>query len=198
MAAPTILLIDNYDSFTYNLEHYLLQHSVNVVTVRHDALDPASILQGCYHGVTISPGPGRPEDAGRLMETLQCLSSLPHLPVLGICLGMQAMGLHHGFTLKRAPFPVHGKQSQVRHTGQGVFKNLPLPVEVMRYHSLILHDIDKSIASISAWTAEDKLPMGLFFHHLPWQGVQFHPESIGTPTGLQMIGNWVNQVIVKP
>jgi anthranilate synthase/aminodeoxychorismate synthase-like glutamine amidotransferase len=132
------------------------------------------------------------------MEALQCLGDLPDVPVLGICLGMQAMGMHCGFTLKRAPLPVHGKQSMVHHTGQGVFEKLPLPIEVMRYHSLMLDDIDASTASISAWTADDRLPMGLIFHNLPWQGVQFHPESIGTPTGLQMIGNWLHHIMAMP
>jgi para-aminobenzoate synthetase component II len=190
-----VLLIDNYDSFTFNLEHYLLVCGVSVKTVRCDQLDLASIRNGEYQGVVVSPGPGRPETAGKLMESLNCLSEIPQIPVLGVCLGMQAMGMFLDFQLIKAPMPMHGKQSRIAHTSQGVFEGLPNPLLVMRYHSLILSKLDTEKVAISAWTIGDELPMGMICKNLPWEGVQFHPESIGTPDGMKMIENWVNSHI---
>ncbi len=190
-----ILLIDNYDSFTFNLEHYLMVCGLSVQTVRCDKLDLASIRNRDFQGVVISPGPGRPETSGMLMESLKHLSEMTHIPTLGVCLGMQAMGMFLGFQLIKAPMPMHGKQSRITHTSHGVFEGLPNPLLVMRYHSLILSDIDTNKVAISARTMDDELPMGMICKNLPWEGVQFHPESIGTPDGMKMIENWVNSHI---
>lgn len=188
-----VLLIDNFDSFTYNLEHYLLMQEIEVDTYRCDEI-PLNHVEKNYNGVVISPGPGRPEDAGKLMEALKLFISYTSLPVLGICLGMQAMGLHHGFEIIKAPIPVHGKTSTIVHDEKCIFANIPSPVEIMRYHSLILHRIDLNLVDISATTAIDHLPMAIRFKHLPWEGVQFHPESILTQYGLEMIKNWVDRI----
>jgi anthranilate synthase/aminodeoxychorismate synthase-like glutamine amidotransferase len=189
-----VLLIDNFDSFTYNLEHYLLIQKIEVDTFRCDKIPLNIDIKSCYNGVVISPGPGRPEEAGLLMEALNQFSNDPSLPVLGICLGMQAMGLYHNFEVMRAPIPVHGKTSTIVHDQKGIFSNIPTPLSVMRYHSLILHHIDLDLVEISATSIADQLPMAIRFHHLPWEGVQFHPESILTQYGLEMIKNWVNSI----
>jgi anthranilate synthase/aminodeoxychorismate synthase-like glutamine amidotransferase len=188
-----VLLIDNFDSFTYNLEHYLLMQKIEVDTYRCDDI-PLNNVEKNYSGAVISPGPGRPEEAGKLMEALKLFSSLATLPVLGICLGMQAMGLHHGFEIIKAPIPVHGKTSTIVHDQIGIFSNIPSPIEIMRYHSLILHNIDQKQVDISATTTMDQLPMAIRFKQLPWEGVQFHPESILTQFGLKMIENWVKRI----
>lgn len=191
MPGHRILLIDNYDSFTYNLEHYLHLAGALVDTVLCDDPLIPRLETTRYHSVVISPGPGRPNSSGNLMNAVEFLSKRADISVLGICLGMQALGEFLGCALIRAPLPVHGKTSLIEHDGLGVFKNLDSPLEVMRYHSLILDQCDSKILKISAWTLEGQLPMGLRCRHLPWEGLQFHPESIGTPQGLIMIQNWI-------
>jgi anthranilate synthase/aminodeoxychorismate synthase-like glutamine amidotransferase len=183
-----ILLIDNFDSFTYNLEHYLLQQGVEVATFRCDQIPFSQIEKNVYQGLVLSPGPGRPEDSGQLMEVFQ----LTHLPILGICLGMQAMGIATGCNLIHAPLPVHGKTSEVFHECLGVFRGLPSPTQTMRYHSLVLdtNTLDRQQWQVSAWTY-DNLLMGIIHRDHRWEGVQFHPESIGTIQGLKMINNWI-------
>jgi anthranilate synthase/aminodeoxychorismate synthase-like glutamine amidotransferase len=189
---PRILLIDNYDSFTYNLGHYLTIAGGELRVVRCDDDFLHLLDKNYFEGILISPGPGRPAESGKLLEALTLLKLKTELPVLGICLGMQAMGEILGFNLVQAPVPVHGKTSRIEHLGVGVFKGLDSPLEVMRYHSLILDNIAPSIVEITAYTREDQLPMGLKALQLPWEGIQFHPESIGTPDGFQMIQNWVS------
>ena len=183
-----ILLIDNFDSFTYNLEHYLLQQGVDVETARCDQIPFNQIKAYTFQGIVLSPGPGRPQDSGSLMEIM----NFTEIPMLGICLGMQAMGIATGCDLIHAPLPVHGKTSDIIHEGIGVFSGIPSPTAVMRYHSLIL---DRQTLDTNQWRStaltSDGLLMGILHRKYRWEGVQFHPESIGTIQGLKMINNWV-------
>lgn len=183
-----ILLIDNYDSFTYNLLHYLALNSAEVDVYRNDSIPFNRLDEGYYQGVVISPGPQRPEQAGALMTMV---SSLPDdLPVLGICLGMQAMGLHLGMNLDRAPIPVHGKTALIHHDGKGIYQDILSPTVVMRYHSLLLYPPLHDDIETSGYT-DDQLLMSFRHKWRPWEAVQFHPESIGTPEGVKMISNWM-------
>ncbi len=188
---PRLLLVDNYDSFTYNLEHYLVLAGATVDTIRRDMIRIGDIWSGRWDGVVLSPGPQRPRDTGLLLPLLE--SAPPDFPILGICLGMQAMGETTGMELVRAPLPVHGKTSLVRHSGQGIFTDIPDPMTVMRYHSLILSGKLPSDVVITAWT-EDGLPMALSSLSRHWHGVQFHPESVLTPHGQQLLDNWVRLI----
>lgn len=186
-----ILLIDNYDSFTYNLLHYLALKSAEVDVFRNDSIPFARLEEGDYHGVVISPGPQRPEQAGQLMTLISLLKE--DLPVLGICLGMQAMGLHLGMKLDKAPIPVHGKTTLIYHDGRGIYQDISSPTEVMRYHSLLLYPPYHDDIKPSGYT-NDQLLMSFRLKSRPWEAVQFHPESIGTPEGIRMISNWMTSV----
>lgn len=191
MQSMRILLIDNFDSFTYNLLHYLALSSAEVDVYRNDSIPFRRIDKGYYRGVVISPGPQRPEQAGQLMTMV---SSLPDgLPVLGICLGMQAMGLYLGMTLEKAPLPVHGKTALVRHDCKGIYHDISNPTEVMRYHSLLLYPPYHGDIELTGYT-DDQLLMSFRHKCRPWEAVQFHPESIGTPDGIKMISNWMSFV----
>jgi len=194
-----LLVIDNYDSFTYNLVQYLgellpdFPDLGEVVVYRNDCLDLAGIKQLQPQGIVISPGPGRPESAGVSLDILQNLAE--STPILGVCLGHQAMGLAFGGQVSHAPELMHGKTSPVFHHGQGVLAGLPNPFTATRYHSLI---IDRAtcpeILAITAWTA-DGLIMAVQHRHYPHvQGVQFHPESILTGCGKQILRNFLTQV----
>jgi anthranilate synthase/aminodeoxychorismate synthase-like glutamine amidotransferase len=185
-----ILLVDNFDSFTYNLEHYLILAGAQVSTFRNNQIPFGDILDDYYDGVVISPGPGRPEQSGDLMQLMDLLYRKKEMPALGICLGMQAMGLHVGMNLIHAPLPVHGKTARITHTGKGIFERITSVAQVMRYHSLVLTDLADSVI-ISARTIEDDLIMGIEFLDRLWTGVQFHPESILTPEGQLMLSNWL-------
>jgi anthranilate synthase/aminodeoxychorismate synthase-like glutamine amidotransferase len=186
-----VLLIDNYDSFTWNLVHYLILSGADVTVRRNDDVDPEEILQGMYRGLVISPGPCTPGEAGRLMEVVSAVAD--KLPVLGVCLGHQAIGLHYGCRLVRASEPVHGKAHAVQHKGVGVFAGLPNPMQVGRYHSLVLEGIleDSPLEVIADCNGEI---MGIRHKFLPVQGVQFHPESVLTPDGQALINNWTRSL----
>jgi len=194
-----LLVIDNYDSFTYNLVQYLgellpdFPDLGEVVVYRNDRIDLAEVKQLQPQGIVISPGPGRPESAGVSLAILQNLAE--STPILGVCLGHQAMGLAFGGQVSHAPELMHGKTSPVFHAGQGVLAGLPNPFTATRYHSLI---IDRAtcpeILAITAWTA-DGLIMAVQHRHYPHvQGVQFHPESILTGCGKQILRNFLTQV----
>ncbi len=192
-----LLVIDNYDSFTYNLVQYLGEllppQLGEVVVYRNDAIDLVGVKQLQPKGIVISPGPGRPESAGVSLDILRELAQ--QTPILGVCLGHQAIGIVFGGQVISAPELMHGKTSPVFHDGQGVLAGLPNPFSATRYHSLI---IDRAtcpeVLEITAWTAEG-LIMAVQHRHYPHvQGVQFHPESILTTCGKQILANFLTQV----
>jgi len=200
-----ILLLDNYDSFTYNIVQYLQQLGAEVVVVENDAVSVTDITALNPKAIVLGPGPGTPDEAG---ITLQCIKHFADkLPLLGVCLGHQAIAQSFGATIVRASQIMHGRTSQVLHDQQGVFSGLDNPTEFTRYHSLI---IDKSslpdTLKISAWTSnnsrnsqefnsQDNLNeiMGIRHKHLPIEGVQFHPESILSQAGLKLFENFLVQ-----
>jgi anthranilate synthase/aminodeoxychorismate synthase-like glutamine amidotransferase len=187
-----ILFIDNYDSFTYNLVDLLGKMEPDLKVVRNDEIPLDKIAELKPEGIVISPGPGRPEDAGISMDTIKKYG--PKIPILGICLGHQSIGQIYGGNVIRADYPVHGKTSQVQHTGHFVFKDVPSPFEATRYHSLIVERTTlPNCLGIIAETEEGVI-MGLQHKQYPIMGLQFHPESILTPQGEQMLANWLNKV----
>ena len=185
-----VLVIDNYDSFTYNLVQYLGELGATVVVRRNDE---ASIeqLRGLSHDrVVISPGPGRPEQAGVTLDVIKEFG--PRMPLLGVCLGHQAIGLAFGGEVVRAPAPIHGKTSTVQHNKTGVFAGLAPEFQAGRYHSLIVEE--RSLPSdleVTARTKDDNLVMGLRHRALPIHGVQFHPESVLTNEGRRILRNFL-------
>ncbi len=186
-----VLVIDNYDSFTYNLVQYLGELDANVVVVRNDRLSVDALLALRPDRVVISPGPGRPEQGGVTLEMVRRAGE--RLPVLGVCLGHQAIGLAFGGAIVRAPRPVHGKASRIEHDGRGLFAGIGSPLLGGRYHSLMVSGTAvPPDLEISARTAdEDAVVMGLRHRTLPIHGVQFHPESVLTVTGRQVLRNFM-------
>ena len=186
-----ILVIDNYDSFVYNLVQYLGELGAEPIVHRHDAISLDEAVGLDPDGVLISPGPGRPSDAGLSNALIQEFCGVR--PVLGVCLGLQCLGEVFGGQVVRAPHVMHGKTSIIHHTGDGVFAGLPNPIEATRYHSLIVER--SSVPDVLDITAEtdDGLVMGLRHRDHPVEGVQFHPESILTSTGHDMLSNFLAQ-----
>jgi anthranilate synthase/aminodeoxychorismate synthase-like glutamine amidotransferase len=187
-----LLLLDNYDSFTYNLYQYLSELGAQVETVRNDKIALEDIEDMAPEGIIISPGPCTPHEAGISNDVIRSFG--PRLPVLGVCLGHQCIGEAYGGTVDRAPEIRHGKTSMINHTGQGVLAGLPNPFEAIRYHSLIVYreDLPESL-EVTAWTDEG-LIMGLRHKEYPVEGVQFHPESIMTPVGHDLLRNFLDRV----
>jgi len=184
-----LLLIDNYDSFTYNLHQYLSELGAEIEVRRNDqiTLDEIETLQPDQ--IVVSPGPCTPNEAGLSCKVIETFGH--RLPVLGVCLGHQAIGQVYGGHVIRAPEPVHGKTSLMYHNGAGVFRGLPEPFEANRYHSLIVEDATLPAAlEVTARTA-DGLIMGLRHRSYPVEGVQFHPESIMTPVGKDLLRNFL-------
>ena len=182
-----ILIIDNYDSFTYNLRDYFYRLGLEVLVVRNDAFsEPKDLPQA--QALVLAPGPSRPENAGLLMPTLNYF--LHRLPILGVCLGHQAIGLHFGAKLVRAKIPMHGKTSNLQHTKTDIFSPFDQDFVAMRYHSLVLENLPTCLATL-AWTKEDNTIMALRHQTLPIWGLQFHPESIGTTQGLTLLKTWI-------
>ena len=188
-----ITLIDNYDSFTYNLVQYLGQCKAEITVIRNDAASVDDILNSAPNGIVISPGPGHPRDAGLSLSLLQrIIADEIEIPVLGVCLGHQCIAQACSVEISHAPTPVHGKTSRISHNSDSVFKGLPSPLEVTRYHSLLAardHVNDQLV--ITAKTEDDDLIMGMCHSTLPIHGVQFHPESIATQNGMDMIQNFI-------
>jgi anthranilate synthase/aminodeoxychorismate synthase-like glutamine amidotransferase len=183
-----ILVVDNYDSFVYNLVQYLGQLGAEPVVYRNDAIDVTAARALEPDGLLISPGPGRPENAGVSCALIEELGS--STPVLGVCLGHQCIGQVFGAEVVRHRV-MHGKTSEVTHDGRGVFAGLPEPLVATRYHSLVVSaDSVPSVLEASAWS-EDGTVMGLRHRHLPVEGVQFHPESILTEGGHRLMANWL-------
>jgi len=184
-----VLLIDNYDSFTYNLYQYLCELGAEVEVVRNDQITVTEVAQRHPDRIVISPGPCTPAEAGISVEVIRQLGS--HIPILGVCLGHQAIGAAYGGTVVRAPMVMHGKLSPIYHNAQGVFAGLPSPFQATRYHSLVVRREDlPAELEITAWT-EDGIIMGLRHRSLPVEGVQFHPESNMTEHGKQMLANFL-------
>ncbi|MCL4167628.1 UNVERIFIED_CONTAM: hypothetical protein GTU68_040519, partial [Idotea baltica] len=182
-----VLLLDNYDSFTYNLYDYIQQLGYDCEVVRNDQFTVDEICEKDFDALVISPGPGVPKDAGVCMELIQRLYN--NKPILGICLGYQALGEFFGAKLVKGIRPMHGKTSRIKiDLNSPLFLNFENEIEVMRYHSLVLKDIQVPLV-VSAWTAEEEI-MAIQHESLPIAGVQFHPESILTSTGLKMMENW--------
>ena len=189
--APHVVVIDNYDSFTFNLVQYLAMRGARVSVFLHDAIDVAGVRALAPDGVLLSPGPCTPDDAG---VTLAVARELADVPILGVCLGHQAIGQAFGGKVVRAERLMHGRTSPVHHDGTGVFAGLPSPFDATRYHSLLVEraSLPPSLR-VTAWTAEGEI-MGVAHTSLPVSGVQFHPESILTERGLDLIANWVRSL----
>jgi anthranilate synthase/aminodeoxychorismate synthase-like glutamine amidotransferase len=183
-----ILVIDNYDSFTYNLVQYLGELGCDVQVVRNDAISVEGIRTLCPSHVIISPGPGDPSDAGISKEVILELG--PELPILGVCLGHQCIGEAFGGRVERAARLMHGKTSPVYHTGGGLFDGIPNPFVATRYHSLVVAEPLPSELQITAFTSEGEV-MALRHRTFPVFGVQFHPESILTLFGKRIVGNFI-------
>lgn len=183
-----ILLIDNYDSFTYNLLHYVVAQGAEVEVVRNDALSVAEIVARKPDGIIISPGPGEPRDAGVCPAVIRELGAT--IPIFGVCLGHQAIGEVYGGAVVRTS-PMHGKTSLMHHEGASVFRDLPTPFTATRYHSLVIDPATlPACLTKTAWT-EDGIIMGVAHKHYPVHGVQFHPESIASEHGHAMIANFL-------
>ncbi|HLT45896.1 MAG TPA: aminodeoxychorismate/anthranilate synthase component II [Rubricoccaceae bacterium] len=191
-----ILVLDNYDSFTYTLVHLVEAAAGEVVVVRNDAVTVEDVAAMAPAGILISPGPGRPADAGISEALLRRLG--PTTPVLGVCLGLQAMAEVYGGRVVHAPAPVHGKTSRVRHDGRGVFEGVAQGFLATRYHSLVADRAALPEAlEVSAWT-DDGTIMGLRHRRFPVEGVQFHPESVLTTEGPRIVANWVRFAVAGP
>ncbi len=183
------ILIDNYDSFTYNLYHFLGELGAEIQVWRNDAISVEQAIGSHPQGIVISPGPCDPDQAGISLDLVRAAAGT--LPVLGVCLGHQAIGQAMGGHVVRAPEPMHGKLSDVTHTGTGVFRGLPSPFASTRYHSLTIErDTLPDCLEITAETA-DGVIMGLAHRELPLHGVQFHPESIASEHGHKLLENFL-------
>jgi anthranilate synthase/aminodeoxychorismate synthase-like glutamine amidotransferase len=185
-----ILLIDNYDSFTYNIVQYLAELGAEVEVYRNDAITLDEIAAKKPAGIVVSPGPGNPDEAGISLGTIERFAG--QIPILGVCLGEQSLGQIYGGKVIRAPYLMHGRTSEIHHDGLGVFVGLPNPFTATRYHSLVVERQSlPGCLEISAWT-EDGLIMGLRHKTLAAvEGVQFHPESILTEAGKPLLNNFL-------
>jgi anthranilate synthase component II len=191
-----LVLIDNYDSFTYNLVHYLGELGGECRVFRNDKITVAEVLKMKPKGIVLSPGPCTPNEAGICLELIERAG--PTIPLLGVCLGHQAVGQAYGGKVVRAPVPMHGKLSEITHAGKGLFKGLPRKFEVTRYHSLIVER--KGLPAELAVTARtaDGLIMGLRHKTHPVHGVQFHPESIASEHGHALLANFLDLAGIAP
>lgn len=189
-----ILVVDNYDSFVYTIVGYLEQLGAETVVVRNDAVPPISERAG-FDGVLVSPGPGAPAEAGQSLQVIRDCAATS-TPMLGVCLGHQALGEVFGATVAHAPELMHGKTSQIEHAGQGVFRTLPMPFTATRYHSLaVVADTVPAELEVTARVSGEhgSIIMGLQHRKLPLHGVQFHPESVLTVGGHQLFANWLTE-----
>ena len=190
-----ILVIDNYDSFTYNLVHYVNELGAETAVYRNDKLSVQDALAMQPEGVILSPGPCTPNEAGICLPLLR--AAPPELPILGVCLGHQSIGQAYGGEVIRAKTLMHGKTSQIQHTGQGLFKDIPSPFTATRYHSLSVRKEDlPADLEITAWTEDGEI-MGVQHRSRPVHGVQFHPESIATEYGHELLGNFLDLAGVR-
>ena len=183
-----ILVVDNYDSFVFNIVQYLQELGAEVVVKRNDEVTANSINE--FDGVLLSPGPGTPEDAGACIEIVNAAIEKQR-PLLGVCLGHQAIGAALGGKVSRAPELLHGKTSQIQHKNEGVFKDLKSPFRSTRYHSLAIENLNFPRDLIVTATTESGVIMGVKHKTAPIEGVQFHPESVLTESGHRLLGNWL-------
>jgi len=185
-----VFVLDNYDSFTYNLVQYLGELGARLQVRRNNRVTLDEIAALAPSHIVISPGPGRPEDAGVTVDAIRRFG--PTTPLLGVCLGHQAIGLAFGGQVVRAPAPLHGKTSAVEHDGRGVFRGLSMPFEAGRYHSLVVSDEGlPDCLEVAARTRTDGIIMGLRHRDFPVHGVQFHPESVLTEEGRELLRNFL-------
>ena len=191
MEVTRILVIDSYDSFVYNIVQYLGELGAEPVVVRNDRITVDEVRAMEPDGILLSPGPGRPEDAGIICATIETFAGV--LPILGVCLGHQAIGHVYGGRVIRAPELMHGKTSQIEHEGVGVFAGLPSPLEATRYHSLVIERSSMpDVLEVTAMT-RDGIVMGVRHREVDVEGVQFHPESILTASGHGLLGNFLDR-----
>jgi anthranilate synthase/aminodeoxychorismate synthase-like glutamine amidotransferase len=186
-------MLDNYDSFTWNLVDYLEQLNTRVQVVRNDEVSVLELQRHPWDGIVISPGPRKPEESGILMEVIEHFHE--KIPMLGICLGHQALGSYFGWKLYQMTEPVHGKTSTLVHENHPMFQSCPEEFEVCRYHSLALKEIKNQSLLSTSWACDDKngrVCMSLCHKQLPLWGIQYHPEAILTENGLQVLKNWIN------
>ncbi len=189
---PRVLVVDNYDSFVYNLVQELGELGAEPVVYRNDAIDVAGIRAERPDAVLISPGPGRPEDGGVSLQAIDALAG--EIPLLGVCLGHQCIGQSYGGTIVAAPQLMHGKTSEIHHDGKGLFSGLPNPFVATRYHSLVVQpDTVPAQLEVTA-TSTDGVIMGLRHRTLGVEGVQFHPESVLTVSGPALLANFLGQL----
>ena len=192
MAGAHVLIVDNYDSFTYNIAQELGELGADVDVQRHDAFTIAELAADLPDGIVISPGPGTPADAGLSSDVVREFAG--RVPILGVCLGHQCIAEVYGGQIVRAPELVHGKTSLIHHDGRGVFEGLPQPFDATRYHSLVVEP--SSVPAVLEVTArtDNGLIMGMRHRELAVEGVQFHPESILTTAGMDLLGNYLRSL----
>lgn len=190
-----VLILDNYDSFTYNLAHLVGQHTADVRVVRNDQITVEEVRTLAPAGILISPGPGRPDEAG-ITEALIRAAAEDATPVLGVCLGHQAIGEVYGGRITHAPSLMHGKTSIIHHDGQGLFDGVEPGFEATRYHSLVVdpETFPHDTLAVTA-TSDADVIMGLRHRSLPIAGIQFHPESLRTTAGPRLVANWLRGVL---
>lgn len=188
-----VLCIDNYDSFVYTIVGYLTRLGAQVDVRRNDDVPLADVREGAYAGVLVSPGPSSPDQAGSSIEAID-LCAQQAIPLLGVCLGHQALGQWAGARIVHAPELMHGKTSSITHIGEGVFEGLPSPLTVTRYHSLTIDpDTVPDTLQVTA-TTDSGIIMGVRHRVAPFEGVQFHPEAVMTEHGYSMLGRWLERV----
>src|SRR5580698_611741 len=190
-AAPSILVVDNYDSFVYNLVQYMAELGAEVTVRRNDEVTTADVAAMEPDGVLVSPGPGHPRDAGNCVAIIRYCAE-HRIPMFGVCLGHQALGEAFGATIDRAPELLHGRSSIVDHENVGVFEGVSNPLVVGRYHSLVVEDNGLS-PEFDVTARSHGLIMGIRHRTLPLEGVQFHPESVLTQDGYRMLANWLHE-----
>lgn len=190
MSATRLLLVDNYDSFTYNISHLFGALGADVDVIRNDAPELVEGITAAYDATCIGPGPGRPEDAGRTLPVIREAIERRH-PLFGVCLGLQAIGYQYGAEVVYAPHLMHGKTSRITHGGENVFAGVPSPFDATRYHSLCLSAVSIPDALRVTATSEDGVVQGIVHRDLPIFAVQFHPESVLTPDGRTIFANFL-------